>query len=207
MKNIQVLTHVNGDRQIFIPAAVVEQLKQNAKKLKKETGIPHHEALERVAQKTGIFQNWHHVTLAAADSLPAEQAYYSGFCIAMDFSKYDSADFSDSPFLEDFRLHSLLEPDYRKWLEESIDPDEGVKNKDCWSSEELDEFVTEDLSDVVLLRYTGTHVPSSSEEAIALIMPRYSFWPPLFIRLRGELIDMYSVPATDDDGGIVGLRL
>ena len=50
---------------IVIPAAAVEALRRKAKKLRKETGIAHHAALDAVARAGGMFPDWHHLIEAA----------------------------------------------------------------------------------------------------------------------------------------------
>ena len=58
---------------IVVTAAVIESLRRKAKQLKKESGIPHHEALEIVARKGGVFANWHQVVEAAKATEPSER--------------------------------------------------------------------------------------------------------------------------------------
>ena len=52
---------------------VVTESLRKAKQLKKESGIPHHEALEIVARKGGVFANWHQVVEAAKATEPSER--------------------------------------------------------------------------------------------------------------------------------------
>ena len=86
--------------KIIISSTDVEKLKQKARKLRKDSGISHHDALDLVAQSAG-FNHWHHVSESAKTFKPTEQAYYFGVIIAMDIK--DAMDFRDPSgrFVED----------------------------------------------------------------------------------------------------------
>ncbi len=57
--------------QILITSSDVEKLKQRARKLKRESGILHREALDQVA-KAVRFYHWHHVSDSAKAFEPTE---------------------------------------------------------------------------------------------------------------------------------------
>ena len=82
---------------IITPARAVEMLKQKARKLKKDSGLSHHDALDQVAKIAG-FHHWHHVTEMAARTAPTEEAFRNGLIVAYDSSE---AEIDSDFFVED----------------------------------------------------------------------------------------------------------
>lgn len=173
---------------VIISSAAVQRLKQKAKKLKNSEGIPHHEALDRIAKETGVFQHWHQVTLSASETLPAEKAYTSGLCIAVDIKVYtEQSDFMQSPFCEDFRVAHFVEGDIRKLVEEDIYSEITADNIEYLSKEEINELVVIEMQGLVFLRYYGDNQPTNLVDVNKLVS-KYCLWPPSNIWLNSILI-------------------
>ncbi|HRI90358.1 MAG TPA: hypothetical protein PLS93_01745 [Accumulibacter sp.] len=189
--------------QIVISSADVEKLKQRARKLKKDSGTPHHEALDQVAQAAG-FNHWHHVSESAKTFKPTEQAYYFGVIIAMDLKDSETFHDTSGSFVEDEFAFSLCADDLYESLCESVD-DDGVLIRDRYSEAELKEMAQDDLMNYVFYRFTGTNIPKRVQGVVDMVRP-YSFWPPTLIWLRGVLEDGPSDHALDEDGEIAGIR-
>jgi len=83
---------------IFTPSSNVEKFKQKARKLKKEQGLSHHEALDQVA-KEFHYHHWHHVIEMATITAPSEIAYHDGLLVAFDIK--EAASFDDELFIYD----------------------------------------------------------------------------------------------------------
>jgi len=62
------------------------------------------------------------------------------------------------------------------------------------------------MEEVAFYRFEGDDIPTSVEDALSVIGP-CSFWPPLFMWLRGQYYDLSNEPAKDSEGNIVGVRL
>lgn len=188
--------------QIIISSADVEKLKQKARKLKKDGGTPHHEALDQVAQSAG-FNHWHHVSESAKAFKPTEQAYYFGVLIAMDVK--DAMDFRDPSgrFIEDDLAFALCADDIYAYSRE-VDDDEAA-DEDRHYEEDKNEWMQDMLMNYIFFRYVGTDIPARVEDVVALVR-ECSFWPPEFIWHRGTFQESPSDHAIDDDGEIVGIR-
>lgn len=189
--------------QIIISSANVEKLKQKARKLKKDNGVPLHEALDQVARATG-FNHWHHVSESAKAFKPTEQAYYFGVIIAMDVKDSETFHDSSGTFVEDEFAFSLCADDLYEILCESVD-DNDVPMRDKYSEDELKEWAQDDIMNYVFYRFTGKDIPERAEDVVDMVRP-YSFWPPTLIWLRGAIQDSPSNTAIDEDGNIVGVR-
>jgi hypothetical protein len=164
--------------QIIITSASVENLKQKARKLKRESGISHHEALDLVAKEVH-FNHWHHVAESAKAFEPTERAYYFGVIIAMDVK--DAMDFRDPSgrFVEDSSAFALCADDIYRYIREA-DEDADMLATDPHYEEDRLEWMEEGLMNFVFFRYTASTVPGSVDE-VAGIVNECSFWPPEFI--------------------------
>ena len=189
--------------QIIITSATVEKLKQKARKLKKDRGIPHHEALDQVA-KEAHFNHWHHVAESAKAFEPTEQAYYFGVIIAMDIK--DAMDFRDPSgrFVEDSSAFALCADDIYAYISES-DEDAVMLADDTHYEEDRSEWMMDGLMNYVFFRYAGSDFPASIDDVVEIVN-ECSFWPPEFIWYKGTFQESPSNAKLDDDGNVIGLR-
>jgi len=179
----------------IITAKNFEQFKQRARKLKQSEKIPHHEALERVAKSLN-FDNWHQIALAAAETEPAENAHRSGLIIALDVKNASEYDFEhDGAFIEDHRLMRFCEADLFNDYRLAKD-DEGRTFESTSTKEELQEDFENDLTNVVLYRYTHDALPSSIDEALAMSRER-CFFAPQYVWLKGQFICVFDYLSED----------
>jgi hypothetical protein len=184
---------------IFTPSNNVEKLKQKARKLRKDLGLTHHEALDQVAKKYH-YHHWHHVTEMAAITAPTEEAYRNGLLIAFDLKEADlDSDFFIETEIARFFCEDELWTAYLE-IEDVEDPD----FLDLPEEEQRSYFM-ETFESLAFYRFTGEKIPGSVEDALKLIS-EISFWPPEYIWLNGKLCETYGAPATDQDGNIVGVR-
>jgi hypothetical protein len=186
---------------IITSSSDVEKLKQKARKIKKEQGISHHEALDQVAKKFG-FYHWHHVTEMAALTAPIEDAFRNGLIIAYDRSE---ADFDTDTFIEineELALKFCRDELWRIYLE--IEDEEDPEFHDL-PEEDQREYFNDHLMSLVFFQYTGGKIPKNIEEALKLTN-EFSLWNPMYVWIRGKIHDTYGLPATDQDGNIVGVR-
>ena len=169
--------------QIIITSASVEKLKQKARKLKRESGISHHEALDLVAKEVH-FNHWHHVAESAKAFEPTERAYYFGVIIAMDIK--DAMDFRDPSgrFVEDSSAFTLCADDIYRYIREA-DEDSDMLATDYHYEEDRLEWMEEGLMNFVFFRYTASTVPESVDEVVEIV-DECSFWPPEFIWHKGS---------------------
>lgn len=191
-------------RQILIDSASVEKLKQKARKLKKDSGMPHHQALDATAMDAG-FAHWHHVSESAKALAPTETAYHFGIIIAMDVK--DAMDFHDETgsFVEDPHAFALCADDLYRNLVDAVDEEDGVQFREKYSESELKEWATDDLMNYCFFRYTGNPIPEQIDDVMAHIR-KCSFWPPVFIWFKGSFQESPSDNALNTDGEIVGIR-
>jgi len=189
--------------QIIISSANVEKLKQKARKIKKDSGIPHHEALNQVAKAAG-FNHWHHVSESAKSFEPTEQAYFFGTIIAMDVK--DAMDFRDlsGGFVEDPFASTFCADDIYAYIREA-DEDSDMVEDDPHYEEDKKDWVMDELMNFVFFRFTGTKVPENVDEVVKMVR-EYSFWPPEFIWHKGTFQECPSDTALNEDGEIAGIR-
>lgn len=175
---------------IFTPSSKVEKLKQKARKLKKEHGLPYHEALDQTAQQ-GRYHHWHHVTEMAAITEPSETAYRSGLLVAFDIK--DAESFDDELFTEDrFAPFFCEEELWKTYLE--IEDEEAPEFHDLLEPEQR-EYFQDFMGNLIFYRYCEKNTPTSIEDAVKLIN-EYSFWMPDYVWLKGKLYDAYYVRQT-----------
>lgn len=169
--------------QIIISSTDVEKLKQKARKLKKDSGISHHEALDQVAKSAG-FNHWHHVSESLKSFEPTEHAYYFGVIIAMDVK--DAMDFRDSSggFIEDPFAFTLCADDIYAHIREEDDESETTDN-DLDYEEDRRDWMQDGLMNFIFFRNTNTKVPESVDEVMKIVN-ECSFWPPEFIWHKGS---------------------
>lgn len=184
----------------------VEHLKEQARKHKRQNGISHTQALDEVAQKHG-FQHWHHVTLCHAHVKPAEKALKEGYILAFDVKDGMDVDTSDGALVEDRFLFELCHPQmYERYKNTIFDDDpEQTPLRETMPEEEMRANFEEDF-DYLFFRMHEKY-NALDLKGITKIIRKYSFWQPEYIWLKGQMIDSYHMPAEDEDGNIVGIRL
>lgn len=133
----------------IITAVAVEKLKQEARKLKRSAGIPHHEALEQVARAAN-YPNWHVVAQSATTTSLTEKAFLTGLIIALDIK--DAGDFDAEPcgFVEDDQAHFLGQDDMREAFLSATN-DDGFLLADRESAEETEALFLEDMANYCFL--------------------------------------------------------
>lgn len=182
----------------------VELMKQKARKLKHEKSIPHTQALYEVA-KAARFNHWHEVVKANAHFKPAEAALTDGCVLAFDVKDGMDIDTSDGTLIEDHLLEILTQDQlfeiYKNFIEE--DDEQGRALKDIYSDKELREFFVSEC-DFMYFRLTNTKYKTIND--VLALTRQYSFWPPYYIWLKGELYDTRDLPAQDVDGNTLGVR-
>ena len=189
----------------IVTSVTVEHLKQKARKLKREKGILHTQALDEIAKSDG-FEQWYQVVEANSRIKPAEVALSSGCVMAFDVKDGMDIDTSHGVLNEDPYLEMLTEaqlfdvyanlPDEYDELNRTL--------KETLSDMELREFFESDFS-FMFFRLNETHSQKSLEEVLKLIQ-QYAFWMPHYVWLQGNLIDTYNRPVEDSEGNIAGVR-
>lgn len=162
-----------------VPAASIESLRRKAKKLKKERGIPHHEALDMVARIGGVFPNWHHIVEAAKATEPSERAFKTGFLVGLDPKEASEMSVSSlDSFVCDERLLIFVLDELEKERREKGRP-----------------YEREEYEELVYLRYTR-RTPVDFDKATDICAESF-FFPPRYLRFKGEVIE--ALPYQEDE--------
>lgn len=163
----------------IVPAAAVESLRRKAKQLKKQERIPHHEALDMVARKSGIFANWHHLVEAAKATEPTERAFTHGFVAGLDPKDFDNhGRFTLDTFVQDDGLLSFVLDELNSEMR---------KNLDAYEIEEYEELV--------YLRCKHKE-PADLDKAMDFCVEHFPS-PPRYFRFNGQVIE--AIPQNDED--------
>lgn len=188
---------------ILVTAATVEKLKQKARKIKREAGIKHNEALDQVARQAG-FNHWHHVSESAKTFEPTETAYHFGVIVAMDVK--DAMDFRDPTgnFVEDPYAYALCAKDLYQSFLDATDED-GTPYRDQYSDEEIHEWANDDMMNLVFFRFTSEEMPENVDKVVSMVR-ECSFWPAQYIWFKGEFRESLDDFAYDDEGEVAGIR-
>jgi hypothetical protein len=160
-----------------IRARTVNKLRKDASALKKSLNIPHHEALDLTARKSG-FNNWEHLQKYAALTSNSEDAFRNGFVIVMDVKDVHESKRKSHFFIEDDYVLSIFYMDFltQRGLKSDLELDEDQR------------YFFEDLSiNKKFFRYTG-QLPSYFHEAFKLSEQAF-FFRADYVWLRGELYD------------------
>lgn len=182
----------------------VERMKQKARKLKREKAITHTQALDEVA-RAARFNHWHEVVQANAHFIPTETALAEGYVLAFDTKDGMDIDTSDGVLIEDHLLEMLTQHQLFEIYSNFIDEDDEKRRpyKEIYPDDELREnFVDE--STFMFFRLKDT-TDKSLKDVLALTR-QYSFWPPYYIWIKGELFDTHNLPVEDDSGNTIGVR-
>lgn len=154
---------------IIIRSRVLRTLRERAKKLKKNSGIPHHEALDIVARNYR-FANWPHLIEGAKIIAKSEDAYKHGLILGMDIKDALEHSLSTDGIVNDGIVSVLIEDDFRKSRGELT---------------EEDSYFIEKLRDeIIYFRFEGK-TPQSIEDALE-IASQYFYFEPQYLWLKGE---------------------
>lgn len=198
---------MNSSNQItfIIPANNVEQLKQAARKLKRDQSIPHHQALDLIAQRygRGNFQNWHHLIEAAKITALSETAFQFGLMIAFDMKDGMSFDYDLTGFVPDEQAPYFVYDDVLDMLRHELDED-GVPYHELQSDEIIKQEAHDFLGELMFFRCI-TDIPGDIQAALKQVA-KGSFWPPQHVWLHGAFYDASELPALDEQGNVVGIR-
>lgn len=206
----------------FIPttATAVEKLKRSAKNLRKETRTSLAVALESIAKSAG-YDNWKHVTVCLEqtasqskddtnlpkvisdflahqlkDSPPSPEildAIANGLVFAMDVKDAEELNLDRKSDLDECEsVWPVAAADMWKVLVYTKNPENDKCLADFKQGDELLNTALDDLMNYRFFRYTGAEIPSSFEEAYALVFRRMYF-PPAFVWVKGKFIDMDNV--------------
>jgi hypothetical protein len=197
----------NYTHNLVVATSVIEHFKKQAKQLKKEQSITHTEALEQVARKIG-FDHWHAVTLANKKIRPAEEAYKNGCVLVFDF-KGGMDISSNETLINDHWLEMICEKSLFTAYGNKVDVDDpqGRTFKDTLTPDELEEYFRDDSMFIFFRISDSIFKKHSSLEDVLRLVRKYSFWPPMYAFIKGELFDTYDMPSLDVDGNVVGVRL
>jgi len=160
-------------RTVVVASSEVEHFQRKAKKLHKETGVPHHAALDAVVRASGAFPDWHHFIEAAKATEPAEEAFKHGLVIGMDIK--DALDVPAAKlthFIEDEQLVAFVMNEFR------LNPSEAMSDEDQWHMDLIYETVFFRARQIV---------PDSLDEAEKLSRKDF-FFLPQYLRLKGKLL-------------------
>ena len=175
--------------QYLLTSKKIDIFRQEARKLKREKGINHVQALDEIAQQYH-FNHWHHVSDSYKVLEATENAVQSGLMIAMDGKEADNFYDEKGQFIQDdnafFFCKSML---YRDYIEE-LDED-GVRWIDKTSEEELKEDFESDFLSYGFFRFTNKTLPKTINEILKLI-EKFCFWQPEYIWFKGNFYNKYT---------------
>lgn len=182
----------------------IERLKRRARELKRRVGMPHHQALDLVAQQLGL-AHWHHVITAHAAMQPTELAFRRGLVIALDIK--DALDLGDTaPFVRDDDLAPLCRADLYQDLCHSLDEELQAPMSQLYDERELQSWCDEVVNEHFFYRWAGHGaIPSTTEDILAVVRT-FSFWPPRYVWRGGQFLGEPSHVALAADGSIAGVR-
>ncbi len=193
-------------RIFLISQKSVSHLKQRARNLKREGEVPHHEALEIAAEAAG-FDSWHQIAEAAEQCRPIEDAYSKGFLLAFDPSEVPDVENDESPMKwEEYAFELLRKELFEKYCAQPDEEDPGGRPiSETLDSDDLKEYFEDDWGGMCFFRLRRPTDALSLDQLLPLVA-KHSFWMPRLVFAKGELIDAYGLPATDENNEIVGFR-
>lgn len=187
-------------RIFLIPQKAVSLLKQRARNLKRDRQITHHEALEIVAKTVG-FDSWHRVAGAAEKCRPVEDAFRRGFLLAFDGSEVPDLENDELPIeWEEYAFELLRSQLFEEYCAQPDEEDLAQRPiSQTLDSDHLKEYFELDWGHLYFFRLRSPEDMSSSVQLLELVA-KHSFWMPRLVFFKGELIDTYVPPATDEHG-------
>jgi len=185
----------------IITTVQFEKLKQKAKKLKQEKGIPHHGALDMVASEFGAMaskrhQNhgnvpqtiflWKHIAEAHKQTKMAEDAISDGFVVLIDSKNDPHCD--TEYFAQDMQLECLCEDMIKELYLQRTEPEFDGDEEIIPTQEDLLLWFEEEYGSFGFLRLKKD-IPDSKNEAIEIYFKEF-FFAPEFIIFKGKAFDM-----------------
>ncbi|WP_054063680.1 hypothetical protein [Pseudomonas asplenii] len=194
-------------RVFLIPLKAVSLLKQRARNLKRERQIPHHEALEITAKVVGL-DSWHQIAEAAEKCRPIEDAFRRGFLLAFDGSEVPDIENDESPVQwEEHAFELLRDQLFKKYCAQPDEEDPAQRPiSQTLDRDDLKRYFQEDWGSLYFFKLCSPADALSLAQLLPLVA-KHSFWMPRLVFAKGELIDTYDLPATDENGEIVGLHV
>ena len=196
-------TFISHGSTCIVPNVTLEKFRQKARKLKRESGISHTQALDQVAICNG-FKHWHQVVESAKLTSVTENAFFNGLIIAMDVK--DGLEFKDTKnrFVEDFQFCYLVEQKFFDLYANAEDED-GIKHNTYMSNEEMKQIVDEDMMNYIFFRFEGEVLPEDIPSVLKIV-EECSYWPPMYFWFKGQFIDFFELPTEDFGDGISEIR-
>ena len=192
----------------YISTKDVERLKQKARDLKRSTGIPHNVALDEIAKQFG-FHHWHHVTQSNEPFKLAENAFSKGYILAFDVKDASEIEADDLLIEDELLRHVVKHPLFVIYSNSIYENDSDIEStktrKEVYSPEKLKEYFYDYINDYTFFRLNES-LWSESLITLPKFLRNYSFWMPEIMWVKGKLINLYNLPAEDEDGNIVGIR-
>lgn len=185
------VTTPDGRTTTFLPSRAVQSLKEQARKLKRQQNIPHHAALDLVAQQFG-FPHWRAVCDAHEAMRPHEQALQSGWLVALDIK--DGMEFAaDEAGFVDATLGPLLVREilFEHFANTPDLDDEQQRPLRATLGPYLEEEFEDEFSNLLFFSYCGPELPATIEVAEQQLRA-HSFWSARYMWLRGQLHDPFS---------------
>ncbi len=196
--------------RIVVPSKDFRFFKSEAKRIKKESHVPHYQALEIVA-KTHGFNNWREVSIANKPYNIIENAYKNGCLVVFDIKEASESILwgIDDDFIKHEELiFDVVEKELYQRFSDSTDEDDdqGRVMKDIYTEVELQE----QFQELYHYNYSFFLIKNSENMSLEKLLVRlkeYSFWPPQFLWFKGKFTSTYYLPATDNDGKTLGIRM
>jgi hypothetical protein len=158
--------------------------KQQARALKRESGITHTEALEQIA-RSNKFKDWHHLIQEAKQNKITENAYLNGLIVAYDIKDAMDNWKANESFVEDYRAWHFCQKDIFEHYRTS---DEEENEKPPVINEEYRQEFEEWMNNVFFFRFCGKNFPESSQTVLRLLNER-CFFAPMYIWYTGKFIE------------------
>ena len=183
---------ISSTSRLLLLTEDLEKLKQRARKMKREQGISHHEALELVAQSSGL-DNWHQAVKANKAMAETESAVRDGIVIAMDIQEADGAKEIPLPtgkgrFVQDQMLRMFYKEFFYHQICDDVDETDGRTYRETSTDDEIREIADEILWEHDFFRFVGN--PNALDaESTARLVAEAMFWGPRYVWIKGEVYE------------------
>jgi hypothetical protein len=183
---------IGGTSRLLILTEDLEKLKQRARKMKREQGISHHEALELVAQSSGL-ANWHQAVKANKAMSETESSVRDGIVIAMEIKETDGAKEIPLPagkgrFVQDQMLKMFYKEFFYHQICDDVDETDGRPYRETSTDEEIREIADEILWEHAFFRFVG-NADALDAESIVRLVAEAMFWAPRYVWIKGEVYE------------------
>lgn len=193
---------ISGTSRLLLLTEDLEKLKQRARKMKREQGISHHEALELVAQSSGL-DNWHQAVkankamankaMANKAMAETESAVRDGIVVAMDIQEADGAKEIPLPagkgrFVQDQMLRMFYREFFYHQICDYVEETDGRPYRETSTDEEIREIADEMLWEHDFFRFVGNPDALDAESTVRLVAEAM-FWAPRYVWIKGEMYE------------------